>query len=122
MELILDQPKPRYGVITLTLPGHNTKFLDLGPVLVASYNRQEFEVLYPFRLVVTPLEWTLIETYGVLDSPDAALWRYMKDKEAAENVLAQDFDAIYSGGAVALEIPRRKVPAVMELITREVGR
>lgn len=127
MELMLPPPKARYGIVNMTLPGHAEKYVEIGPVLAASYNRLEFEVLYPFRAVVKPLEWQILEAYGFMDSPDAALWKYMKDKRVAELVLSQDFDKLYGepryggDGAVALEPPDTLPVEDEELLALEVG-
>lgn len=68
---------PRYGVITMTLPCRCQKnYVEVGPVLAASYDRQVFEVLHPFRAVLRPLDFCILETFGHLDSPLQAYQRY----------------------------------------------
>ena len=66
---------PRYGVITVTVPGKGD-YVEVGPVLAASYDRQVFEILHPFRVVLRPLDFTIVETFGHLDSPLQAYQRY----------------------------------------------
>lgn len=132
MDLTLEPPRPHYKVVTLTLLGHNEPYVELGPVLAATYDRREFEVLYPFRAVTKPIEWSLHKNYGSLESPDVALWLYLKEKngigpDAAIALLSQDFDRLYGGddrymggGAVALDIPPRQ-QETLELRAREVA-
>jgi hypothetical protein len=129
MDLIIRPPEPRYKIVTLTLPGHSEPLLEVGPVLAATYNQQDFEVIYPFRAVVRPLTWLMHRTYGAMPSPDAAIWRFMKDKQAAVAMLSQDFDRQYgedrgfvypSDGAVSLEIPPRRRETI-ELLERVVS-
>src|SRR5262245_13157172 len=134
MDLMIPPPKARYGIVTLTLPGHAEPYLEVGPVLAASYNRQQFEILYPFRAVVQPLAWEIVETYGFLNSPDEALWRYMNNKglskEAVFSLLSQSFDKQYGereyGGAdhvdgpAVIEMPARRLE-VLEMRTMEVA-
>ena len=116
MEMMMPPPKARYGVVNLTLPGNYDKYLELGPVLVASYDRRIFEILYPLRAVVQPLEWELLETYGILENPDEAIRIFMRQrKRMLAAIEALDDDGNDGNGAVVLEVPTRKKAEVTPL-------
>lgn len=117
MKLSIRPPKPWYGVIFLTVRGKREPYIDVGPVLAATYDRRQFEVIYPFRAIVTPISWEIVEGYGHLSSFDDAIARHFDARADIANLLLLDEDSDVQPITLLLDVGN-KIP--QELVRRRV--
>ncbi len=78
MSLSLRPPALRYLAIHYGVESDG-EYIEDGPVLVATYDEREFQLLWPEELLFRPLFYEIFQSYSQARSPEEALACFTRD-------------------------------------------